>query len=280
MKRVLLFICLFCVLLQVRAQQPCDTISSLFRQWSDRMDKLNYEDPEIISLHYLFLQDIQKEMNHFSEGLSEWLLACPNIDYYATKSLFNHLSFRAIGCEEKLNRQKQMVDLLFCRRAEADLEYQDTVNALYYLDRALQFNPLCAQALIKKSHLVFTQGDYMQCVELIHRLYQHGELTEQEERAVSDFTLQLYDKLYSLGDSLAKSGRSADALEIFLALEQFCSNMPSGYCNDDYYRGILRSREGVYESYLSIAREAEKRHNMEMARKFYRYAEDYRKGNR
>ena len=74
-----------------------------------------------------------------------------------------------------------------------------------------------------------------------------------------------------------KNDRSAEALEVFLALEQFCTNMPSGYCNDDYYRGILRSREGVYESYLSIAREAERRHNYEMARKFYLYAEEYRK---
>ena len=53
--------------------------------------------------------------------------------------------------------------------------------------------------------------------------------------------------------------------------------MPSGYCNEDYYQGIIRSREGVYDSYIAIAKEAEKRHNTEMAKKFYRYAEEYKK---
>lgn len=241
------------------------------------MDKLNYDNPEIISLHYLFLQDIKKEMSHFQEGFTEKLLACPQADYYTTKSAFNRLLRKANFCENKLQQQKKIVDKLFCQRAVEDLEFNDTINALYYLNRALQFNPSCVKALLMKSQLVFSQRDYMQCVELIHLLYSQSQLTEEEERAVSDFTLQLYDKLYNLGDSLAKAGLSADALEVFLALEQFCTNMPSGYCNDDYYRGILRSREGVYESYLSIAREAEKRNNIEMAKKFYRYAEDYKK---
>lgn len=250
---------------------------SVFQQWNSRLDKLNYDNPEIISLHHLFLQDIRKEMDRFQEGITEKLLECPQIDFYATRSVFNRLVHKANQCNEKLQKQKEIVDLLFCQRAIDDLEYNDTVNALYYLNRALQFNPTCSKALLMKSKLVFSQGDYMQCVELIHLLYGQTQLTEAEERAVSDFTLQLYDKLYNLGDSLAKAGLSADALEVFLALEQFCTNMPSGYCNDDYYRGILRSREGVYESYLSIAREAEKRHNIEMAKKFYRYAEDYKK---
>ena len=42
------------------------------------------------------------------------------------------------------------------------------------------------------------------------------ELTEEQEMAVSDFTLVLYDKLYSHGSALVKSGRAAEALEVFL----------------------------------------------------------------
>jgi len=277
LKKLLFAISLCSALLTAHAQLPCDSVATAFQQWNTRMDKLNFDNPELISLHYLFLQDIRKEMTLFQDDLDERLLHCPQTDYYATKSAFNHLIYRAEKCERRLQHQKSIVDILFCQRAEEDLSYHDTLNAMYYLDRALQFNPSCTQALLKKSGLVFAQGDYMTCVELIHRLYLINDLTDEEERAVSDFTLQLYDKLYNLGDSLAKSGQSADALEVFLALEQFCSNMPSGYCNDDYYRGILRSREGVYESYLTIAREAEKRNNMEMAKKFYRYAEEYRK---
>ena len=51
--------------------------------------------------------------------------------------------------------------------------------------------------------------------------------------------------------------------------------MPSGYCNDDYYHGILRSKSGVYESYLKIASVARERKNFEMEKRFLQYAQDY-----
>ena len=88
-------------------------------------------------------------------------------------------------------------------------------------------------------------------------------------------------------DEVRLGKRDAGGLEMcFRAGDQekpyyslFCNNMPSGYCNDDYYKGIVLSREGVYESYISIAKEAEKRGNHEMSRKFYQYAEEYLRKN-
>jgi hypothetical protein len=55
--------------------------------------------------------------------------------------------------------------------------------------------------------------------------------------------------------------------------------MPSGYCNDDYYHGILRSKVGVFESYLKIANVAKERSNLEMERKFLEYAITYLENN-
>jgi hypothetical protein len=55
--------------------------------------------------------------------------------------------------------------------------------------------------------------------------------------------------------------------------------MPVEDCNDDYYHGILRSREGVYESYLIIAKVAAEKENKEIERKFLEYAEEYRMAN-
>ncbi len=240
------------------------------------MDQLNTEDPEIISLHYLFLQDVRKEIQRFRANDLPKLTDCMQLDYYQTKSQFNKVNYKAEHLEEILGKKKNRVDMIFYEKACEELAFFDTVNALYNLDRALEFNKVQLKALLLKAQLVLEQENYTEAVELIHLLYTKAELDEEMERHISDFTIILYNRLYETGDALAKSGRSADALEIFLALEQFCSNMPSGYCNEDYYQGILRSREGVYESYISIAKEAERRNNMEMARKFYRYAEEYK----
>ena len=79
-----------------------------------------------------------------------------------------------------------------------------------------------------KARLMLKQKSYQESVDLIHLLYTQAELNEEMEMAVSDFTIELYEELYSVGDALVKSGHSVEALEVFLALEQFCTNMPSG----------------------------------------------------
>lgn len=275
MKRLLLFIG-FCGSFLLQAQVSCESVEARVRDWSIRLSQLNCEDPEIISLHYLYLQDVRNEMQQFYNVELPKMINCPQKDYYQVKALFNKVHYRAECLQAILGERRDKVDYIFYQKACEDLLYADTANALYHLDRALQYNLLQPEALLMKSKLMLAQQQYQESVTLIHQIYTKAELNEEQERAVSDFTLELYDKLYNRGNALVKSGHAADALELFLALEHFCSNMPSGYCNDDYYRGILLSREGVYESYISIAKEAERRHNMEMARKFYRYAEEYR----
>ena len=261
------------------AQVPADSLPAMFQRWDTRLDELNYEDPEIVSLHYLFLQDILKNMDKVGNQLNTTLARNPKMDFYATKQAYRHIRSKAEQMNEIFTIRKSLVDQEFYLRAVEELSFRDTARTMYHLDRALQYNPHNPDAMLLKCKILLAQNQYQPCVDLIHKVYTQTTLTEEQENAVSDFTLELYDRLYTHGDRLVKSGRAAEALEVFLALEQFCNNMPSGYCNDDYYKGILRSREGVYESYLSIAREAEKRGNKEMAMKFYRYAEEYLRRN-
>ena len=281
MKKNILSLCIL-ISLAICAQAQvtvADSLPPLFQRWEARMDGLQDDDPEIVSLHYLFLQDIRKQMGKTGEQLNVTLARSPKTDFYAVKREFRRLTFKADQLEERLSVAKARVDHDFYLRAVEELAYRDTVRAMYNLERALQYNPLNPDAMLQKCKILLAQGQYQPCVDLIHKVYTEATLDDEQEMAVSDFTLVLYDRLYTHGSILVQSGRAAEALEVFLALEHFCNNMPSGYCNDDYYKGIVLSREGVYESYLSIAREAEKRGNHEMSRKFYQYAEEYLRKN-
>ena len=279
--RTFLLILLLPAVFELRAQKPvvADSLPAMFQRWDTRLSELNYEDPEIVSLHYLFLQDILKAMGKLEPQLNLILARNPRSDFYATKQEFKRLHFKALELEKVFAFHKAKVDHEFYLRAMEELAFRDTTHAMYNIERALQYNPHNPDAMLQKCKILLAQGEYQPCVDLIHKVYTQTSLTDEQENAVSDFTLELYDRLYTHGSELVAIGRSAEALEVFLALEHFCNNMPSGYCNDDYYQGILRSREGVYESYLSIAREAEKRGNREMAQKFYQYAEEYLRKN-
>jgi len=256
-----------------------DSLPMLFQKWDTRLGELNYEDPEIVSLHYLFLQDILKEMGKTETQLNPTLARNTSIDFYATKQAFRRVQSKAQRLNEVFTERRARVDHDFYLLAVEEMAYRDSARALYNLERALQYNPHNPDAMLLKCKILLAQRQFQPCVDLIHKVYTQTVLNEEQEMAVSDFTLELYDRLYTHGSTLVKDGRAAEALEVFLALEHFCHNMPSGYCNDDYYKGIVLSREGVYDSYLSIAREAEKRGNHEMARRFYQYAEEYQRKN-
>ena len=279
MRKIEFFFVMLLTWVGTTAQVPADSLPNMFQRWDTRIGELNYEDPEIVSLHYLFLRDILKEMDKIGQQLNTTLARNPHLDFYATKQAYVHVRSKAEQMNEIFSIRKSMVDHVFYLSAVEEMAYLDTASAMYHLERALQYNPHNPDAMLLKCKILLAQHQYQHCVDLIHKVYTQTALTEEQEKAVSDFTLTLYDRLYTHGSELVKIGRAAEALEVFLALEHFCNNMPSGYCNDDYYQGILRSREGVYESYITIAKEAEKRGNREMAKKFYQYAEEYLRRN-
>jgi tetratricopeptide (TPR) repeat protein len=148
-------------------------------------------------------------------------------------------------------------------------------HALYHVDRSLEYNPLYGDPLLIKLEILFHYKQYKECLDILTILYYDIDINVEQEKKIIDFNSRFYDQVYHLGDSLVIEDRATEAFKLFGILETFCHIMPSGYCNDDYYHGILRSKSGVYESYLKIASVARERKNFEMEKRFLQYAQDY-----
>lgn len=245
-----------------------------------RVSQLNNSDPELISLHFLFASDLQKELKAFNDNELPYLYEHISAsDYYALLRHYDRVSYYARNVRDTLNERRQKVDSLFYVLAVNEMMFDNRQEAEYYTDRALEYNRLNPDALLLKVNLLYDKNQYNECLDLIHLLYNEVVLDREHEMRISDFTILFYNKLYSTGDSLVRMGRSAEALEVFTTLEQFCHNMPSNYCNDDYYKGILRSKTGVFNSYLAVAEAALQRGNADMARLFWEYALQYKETN-
>lgn len=245
-----------------------------------RVSQLDNSDPELISLHFLFASDLQKELKAFNDNELPYLYEHISAsDYYALLRHYDRVSYYARNVRDTLNERRQKVDSLFYVLAVNEMMFDNRQEAEYYTDRALEYNRLNPDALLLKVNLLYDKNQYNECLDLIHLLYNEVVLDREHEMRISDFTILFYNKLYSTGDSLVRMGRSAEALEVFTTLEQFCHNMPSNYCNDDYYKGILRSKTGVFNSYLAVAEAALQRGNTDMARLFWEYALQYKETN-
>jgi len=257
----------------------CDYIKVQFQNFENKLDKINTKDPNLIPLHYFLIQDIQSEMTDFFKSVNPNYPGCSDVTYTDFISLYDDLSFRARNLKDTLFIQKQKVDTLFYELALLEILKENKDEALYYTERALQYNRINPDALILKLQLLFEEEQFESCVSLLHTLYNEVPLTRMHEMTLSDFTLQFYDTLFNKGDELLKDQREAEALNIFKILENFCKNMPSNYCNDDYYKGIIRSKTGVFQSYIKISRVALTRGYPDIAENFYEYARDYEQSN-
>ena len=275
MRKILAFFLVFTFCSECLSQSAGVLLSKKIDDWSSRSKSLDSDNPEILSLHCILLEDIIKEMDKEKKLFAEKISADKTADFYALKHNFDVIYQKTTVKNDSFQYKKSKIGDIFFLLAKEDLAFRDTSRALYHLDRALQYQPHHPKSLLETAKIKLATQKYDESVEYIHKVYSQENLSDDVEREVSDFTLVLYEELYSHGDNLVKSGRAAEALEVFYALEHFCNNMPSGYCNDDYYKGLMLSREGVYESYISIAKEAERRGNIEMSKKFYKYAAEY-----
>lgn len=245
-----------------------------------RVSQLNNHDPELITLHYLFAVDYQKELARFNDNDLPYLYQhLPASDYYAVLRHYDRVEFYTRNVRDTLDVRRKKVDSLFYVLAANEMVFDNRQEAEYYTDRALEYNRLNPDALLLKVNMLYDRNQFQECLDLIHLLYNEATLDREHEMQISDFTILFYNKLYSTGDSLVKIGHAAEALEVFSTLEQFCHNMPSNYCNDDYYKGILRSKTGVFNSYLAVAEAALQRGNADMARLFWEYALQYKETN-
>lgn len=280
-KRTLFTLFFLCSIWSIWAQDfiSCDYIKAQIQSYESKLDKINTKNPNLIPLHYFLIQDIQSEMADFFKSVNPNYPNCSDLTYPDFISQYDNLSFRARNLKDTLFIQKQKVDTLFYELALLEILKENKDEALYYTERALQYNRINPDALILKLQLLFEEEQFESCVNLLHTLYYEAPLTRRHEMTLSDFTLQFYDTLFNKGDALLKDQREAEALNIFKILENFCKNMPSNYCNDDYYKGIIRSKTGVFQSYIKISRVALTREYPDIAENFYKYARDYEQSN-
>lgn len=251
--------------------------------FTDRIEKqsrvINVEDPELVTLHYIFVTEMLDSVKIFQDEFLPNLHYCPQIDFFATLHQCKALEYKLQGLKDTLEVQRRRVDTLFYLQAVEELNFHDTAMCEYYLDRSLQFNRVQTDALLLRLQLDYAHRNFDECLATLRILYHEATLNREQENLLSDFNIQFYRELYNAGDALVKAGHEADALVLFETLEIFCHDLPSSYCNDDYYHGIIRSKSGVYESYLTIAKVAWERKHPDLAFKFLDYAKAYRLEN-
>jgi hypothetical protein len=260
-------------------KNDCEKVASFLNEKETQIAHLNLHNPDYIPLHYLIAQDIIKSLEQFRIEVIPHFMPCTTLTFNELIDKYDALKNSVQIKHDSLSWLNKNVYLIFYEKALYEYQFKNEEDAEYFLLRSLQYNETFPNAILLKLNKLLDKNHFGASLSLLNTLYYETELDREQEKQAIEFTDKFYDKLYKTGDSLIKMEHAAEALELFEILEAFCLNLPSSYCNDDYYHGLLRSKSGIYESYLTIAQTAEKRGNPRIAALFYQYAQEYLETN-
>ena len=253
----------------------CEKITSFLAKKEIQIEHLNLQDPDLIPLHYLLAKEISKELKEFRSDIIPFFTECPEITFSNLINKYDELVNRVHTKCDSLALLNENVYLIFYAKAIDEYQLNHEEEANYLLDRSIQYNENFPDAILLKLNKLLDANHFEACLTLLNTLYYKIQMDRVQEMQAIEFTDKFYDKLYKTADSLVKIEHAAEALELFEVLETFCLNLPSSYCNDDYYHGVLRSKAGIYDSYIAVAKVAEERGNQKIAEHFYQYALEY-----
>jgi len=257
----------------------CDAIISFLTHKEVQIAQLSLTDPDYIPLHYLVAQDIIKEFNQFRRDVIPNYMGCKAITLSELINKYDELNNSVLQKYDSLFVLNEKVYLIFYEKALFEYQFNNEEGGKYFLDRSLQYNASFPNAVLFKLNKLLDKNLFQESLSLLNTLYYDTEMDDEQEKQAIVFTDKFYDKLYNTADSLLKMEHATEALELFEILEIFCKNLPTAYCNDDYYHGVLSSKTGIYESYITIANVAKKRGNLQIAEHFYQYAQEYLDNN-
>jgi hypothetical protein len=240
---------------------------------------LNLQDPDYIPLHFLIAKDISKELVNFRKNVIPSFTKCEQFTFSEFINQYDVLINNLQLKQDSLSWLNEHIHLIFYEQALYEYRLKNETDAEYYLQRCLQYNDTFPDAILLKLNKLLQKNHFEACLSLLNSLYYETQMNRAQEMQAIEFTAQFYSKLYNTADSLVKMEHAAEALTLFEVLERFCLNLPTAYCNDDYFHGVLRSKSGIYESYLAIAKVADKRGNPTIAAHFYQYAQEYLENN-
>jgi hypothetical protein len=227
-------------------------LDSLYQNWHSRLDSLDENNIDLLPLHRFEWLSIKKEVTDNEKNNFEMLLARSegDITQYLQKHdiLWQKIEDKDIVLSQKMAK---IDDLMY----QKGIQYQkegNVLQAIYYFNRCLDFNPEHCQAIEKLTTLYIANKMYEENLRLFQVLRISGQISVCEAEVVDN----VCDSLCLVAQNYIHAYNYYDALKILDTVEMFFS----GTHHQQRYQKFLalknEAQNGIYDSYFLIINKA------------------------
>lgn len=177
---------------------------------------------------------------------------------------------------KKADRKMKNMDRLLFREGKNYLD-SDTSVARGYLEKSIRTNPYFTPAHLELAKLELTQQKLFSSAERIEHILNKLKPDTQNYQAVMQFSDTLVNAFLQRCKTLLNEEDYNEAKDIMERAKQFCENTPRYECTSRVDKYLSRAHYGIYNSYISVARQALYKRRPSMALEYIRMVEKFRK---
>ncbi|MDR0368097.1 MAG: hypothetical protein LBH82_03025 [Bacteroidales bacterium] len=237
---------------------------SLHADWQMRMAQIDLSNIDMIPVYRFRIDDLEQELLLYDKNEYEVLLGRSgkdNQDYLHKRSiLFNKVE------ELKLDLSKKMaeMDALMYREGKRFEEEGDFEKAIFYYNRALDYNPSHCEALEKLSEIYIHNNLHQQNLELFTGLKMRGADIVCESTLASS----VCDSMCMKVSSLIVKRNYYDAMKFLDTLEQLLFQVSDTSYMRIYHNLKKQAQEGIYDSYFEVIGRSIRNNKLELGKEY------------
>lgn len=239
--------------------------------------QINSDNMRMIPLYNIDINNIRRQIERVKEASFIQNLRLENVDPENFLPKLQKLETEAERKAAIISHLAQSIDDIFFNKGYAHYLRKEYDEALAYFGRSVNANPDYYRSHYRMAEIYFIKGSLDKAADILLSILDKAVHSKGDSENILTLARQIQLEYIRIGTELVKDEKYHDALKAFQYADTFCLATPHIECAQAIYTGIASARYGLYNSFLTIARQAIINDRLELAAKFIYDASRYQR---
>lgn len=190
------------------------------------------------------------------------------------KNLKSGIAFK----RQRIDRQMKIIDRLYYQEGINYLR-TDTAIARGYFEKSVQANKWFSPSYLQLAKLNLSQNQLYPACQNIEYILLELKPDTQTYNQVMKFNKKLVERFIDRGKKLMEKEDFNQAVKVMERIDEFCNKTPGYSCSPRVEKNLSRARYGIYNAYVSVAKQALNNDKPEIALEYIRLVDQFQQEN-
>lgn len=250
----------------------------LLKKALEKVGRISMGSLNMLPIYNANLKEAENTLDKLQESDYLKLLDLEQHDPLQFLPRFRNLQSGIAFKRQKIDRQMKNLERLYYQEGKNYLN-TDTAISRSYFEKSIQSNPYYSPAYLELARLDLSQKKLQASASKIEYILTDLKPDTLTYKQIMNFNDRLVAAFIDKAKELMADEDYNKATEVMEQAESFCENTSRYECSGDVEKYLSLARYGIYNAYISVARQALRRERPELALQYIRLVEEFQKKN-